>query len=325
MHPTARLNKVLETLLHKTSDGDDRQPSRLAEAMRYAVYPGGGRFRPRLCLAVASSCNEDLPELTDMTAAAIELLHCASLVHDDLPCFDDAATRRGKSSVHRAFGEQFAVLSGDALIVLAFQALAEGARTAPERLAELLLILCRGAGMPSGMVAGQGHECEGGTSWIGCHAEKTGSLFAAATMSGAAAAGFSPTPWREFGHLVGRAYQIADDICDVHGLAERLGKPTGQDSALGRPNAVQALGLTGAIDVMDGLVASAIEAIPTCPRAPELRYFIAAWMAHCLTPQPCLKAGFSGLGLTSLRSDYGPARATSTNLVQESSSRNGSC
>ena len=99
-----------------------------AAAMRHAVFPRGARIRPRLCLAVAAACGEDAPGVTDAAAAAIELLHCASLVHDDLPCFDDADTRRGRPRVHRAFGEPLAVLAGDALIVLAFQTLAQGAR-----------------------------------------------------------------------------------------------------------------------------------------------------------------------------------------------------
>ena len=92
-------------------------PPKLADAMRYSVFPGGARIRPRLALAVACACGQDDPAVANAAAAAIELLHCASLVHDDLPCFDDASTRRGKASVHRAFGERLAVLAGDALIV----------------------------------------------------------------------------------------------------------------------------------------------------------------------------------------------------------------
>src|SRR3954470_14271010 len=130
-------------------------PPRLAEAMRHAVFPKGARIRPRLCLAVASACGDDQPRLADSAAAAIELLHCASLVHDDLPCFDDASTRRGKPSVHRAFGEPLAVLAGDALIVLAFQTLARGAVQAPDRLASLVMIVGQAVGAPSGIVAGQ--------------------------------------------------------------------------------------------------------------------------------------------------------------------------
>ena len=103
-------------------------PPLLAAAMRHAVFPGGARIRPQLCLAVARACGDAHPALADAAAAAIELLHCASLVHDDLPCFDDAATRRGQPSVHAAYGERLAVLAGDALIVLAFQTLAAAAR-----------------------------------------------------------------------------------------------------------------------------------------------------------------------------------------------------
>ena len=108
-------------------------PPRLADALRYAVFPGGARIRPRLCLAVAPACGDDDPAASDAAAAAIELLHCASLVHDDLPCFDDADLRRGRPSVHRAFGEPLAVLAGDALIVLAFETLARGARRCARR------------------------------------------------------------------------------------------------------------------------------------------------------------------------------------------------
>ena len=99
-------------------------PPRLAAAMRYAVFPRGARVRPRLVHSVAAACGEDHPAATEAAGAALELLHCASLVHDDLPCFDAAETRRGRPSVHKVFGEPLAVLAGDALIVLAFQTLA---------------------------------------------------------------------------------------------------------------------------------------------------------------------------------------------------------
>ena len=92
-------------------------PPKLAAAVQHAVFPKGARIRPRLCLAVAAACGEDAPELTDAAAAAIEFLHCASLVHDDLPCFDNADMRRGKPSVHRAFGQPLAVLAGDACLL----------------------------------------------------------------------------------------------------------------------------------------------------------------------------------------------------------------
>src|SRR5690349_13610196 len=116
-------------------------PPRLAAAMRHAVFPRGGRVRPRLVLAVAGCCGDDQPALSSAAASAVELLHCASLVHDDMPCFDDADTRRGKPSVHRAFGAPLALLAGDALIVLAFQSLARAAYAAPARLPAMMLAI----------------------------------------------------------------------------------------------------------------------------------------------------------------------------------------
>lgn len=249
-------------------------PPRLAAAVRYAVFPGGARIRPRLSLAVACACGEDDPRIADAAAASIELLHCASLVHDDLPCFDDAATRRGKPSVHNVFGERLAVLAGDALIVLAFQTLARGVASAPARLAPLLLIISRSVGMPSGIVAGQAWECEERVALTDYQQAKTGSLFAAATLAGAAAAGADPEPWRRLGERLGEAYQVADDLRDVAGDAAELGKPTGRDQLLGRPSAAGELGIDGAIARLENLVADAIASIPPCSGAAGLRSVI---------------------------------------------------
>ena len=152
MTASARIERALDTAFARVEGVGG--PERLAAAMRYAVFPRGARIRPRLTLAVAHACGEDDPGLVDAAAASIELMHCASLVHDDLPCFDDAATRRGKASVHRCFDERLAVLAGDGLIVLAFQSLAQAA-TAPERLTALIPILSRAVGAPTGIVAGQ--------------------------------------------------------------------------------------------------------------------------------------------------------------------------
>ncbi len=249
-------------------------PPRLAEAMRHAVFPRGARIRPRLCLAVAAACGEDQPGVTDAAAAALELLHCASLVHDDLPCFDDAATRRGRPSVHAAFGAPLAVLAGDALIVLAFQTLAWGAALAPPRLAGLLLTLGGAVGVPRGIVAGQAWECEQEADLALYQREKTGALFAAATVAGAAAVGAEAEPWRLLGERLGEAYQVADDLQDAAADPVELGKPVGRDLALGRPSAVLQLGLDGAIDRLRTLAAEAVAAIPSCPGNSELRAHI---------------------------------------------------
>ncbi len=249
-------------------------PPRLAAAMRHAVFPRGARIRPRLCLAVAAACGEDEPAVTDAAAAAIELLHCASLVHDDLPCFDDADTRRGRPTVHRAFGEPLGVLAGDALIVLAFQTLAHGAILTPKRLAPLMLTIAGAVGVPFGIVAGQAWECEDKVDLAQYQREKTGALFAAATVAGAASAGVEAEPWRALGARLGEAFQVADDILDATANPDAVGKPVGKDVALDRPSAVRELGLDGAIMRLDTLAAAAVDAVPACPGAVALRSHI---------------------------------------------------
>jgi geranylgeranyl diphosphate synthase type II len=272
MDAVSRIERALVAAVERS---DARgAPPRLAEAMRYAVFPRGARIRPRLCLAVAHACGDDNPALTDAAAAAIELLHCASLVHDDLPCFDDADTRRGKPSVHRAFGEPLAVLAGDALIVLAFQALADAAVTTPQRLPAVLATISGSVGVPHGIVAGQAWECETEVDLSVYQREKTGSLFAAATVAGAAAAGREHAPWQVLGELLGEAYQVADDLRDAVSDPDEIGKPVGQDAAHGRPNAVAAFGIDGAVRRLEGLAGLAVASIPPCPRAADLKALI---------------------------------------------------
>ena len=251
-------------------------PPRLAAAIRHAVLPGGARIRPQLTLAVAAACGDDAPELADGAAAALELMHCASLVHDDLPCFDDALLRRGRPSVVAAYGERCAVVAGDALIEMAFEAMAVGAGRAPLRLPALMAVLSARVGLPQGIVAGQGWECEDWVALPDYQRAKTGSLFAAATEMGALAAGAEPAPWRAFGECLGEAYQIADDIRDVAGDVQTLGKPVGRDRTLGRPSAVAELGMAGALACFEDLVDRAGAAVPEGPGARTLRAILHA-------------------------------------------------
>lgn len=262
-------------------------PPRLAAAMLHAVFPGGARIRPQLTLAVARACGEDDPQLTDGAAAAIELLHCASLVHDDLPCFDDAEVRRGRPSVHRAFGERLAVLAGDALIVAAFDVLARHSQRHLSRLPQLLRTVTQGVGMPLGIVAGQAWECESQLSLADYQQAKTGALFAAATMAGAQAAGADGEPWRALGEQLGQTYQVADDIRDVMLDAQALGKPGGQDEALGRPSSARALGLEGAMAEFQRLVQATLLTVPVCPGAGALRQLIRQEAHRLVPPRLC--------------------------------------
>jgi geranylgeranyl diphosphate synthase, type II len=267
-----RIERALRAAMASTAP--PAAPRQLAAALEYATFPGGARIRPRLCLAVAAACGDGDPALADAAAVAIELLHCASLVHDDLPCFDDAGTRRGKPSVHRAFGEPLAILAGDALIVLAFETLARGAVKAPERLPGLISIVARAAGTPSGIVAGQAWESEPKPDLAAYHQAKTASLFAAATLCGAYAAGLAHAPWRRLGELLGEAYQVGDDLRDVVSSAAELGKPVGRDEALLRPSAARELGIAGAIGRLQDLVAAAVASIPEAPGSSLLRAMI---------------------------------------------------
>ncbi|WP_041795399.1 polyprenyl synthetase family protein [Pararhodospirillum photometricum] len=272
MDPRQRIDQALERALGRTTAPG--APPLLAQAMRHAVFPGGGRFRPRLTLGVALACGDDAPELTDAAAVAIEMLHCASLVHDDLPCFDDADMRRGQPSVHKAFGEPLAVLAGDGLILLSFQNLAEAAALHPQRLGTLVSLVADAVGVPNGIVAGQAWESEPEVEINDYQRAKTAALFAAATMAGAAAAGGVAADWRILGERLGEAYQVADDLRDVASDPETLGKPVGQDAALGRPNAVAQFGVAGAVGRLKGLIDEAVTSIPDCAGAQALRALI---------------------------------------------------
>lgn len=262
---------------------DGAPPPRLAAALDYAVTPGGARIRPTILLAVAQACGDDRPALTDAAIAALELIHCASLVHDDMPCFDDADMRRGKPSVHRAYGEPLALLTGDSLIVLAFEVIARQAHHDPMRAASLVLTLAQRTGMPFGICAGQGWESEPTVDLRAYHRAKTGALFIAATQMGAIAAGQEAEPWEELGARIGEAFQVADDLRDALYDSETLGKPAGQDAFHGRPNAVAAFGVQGAIRHLKDILGGAIASIPSCPGEAGLAAMVRA-QAERLTP-----------------------------------------
>jgi geranylgeranyl diphosphate synthase type II len=263
MSIVARLDATTAAVLARAQGGD--APGKLASALHYAVTPGGARIRPTILLSVAMACGDDRPDLANAAAIALELIHCASLVHDDLPCFDDADMRRGKPTVHKAFSEPLAVLTGDSLIVQAFDVLAEAAGQDPRRALELIRVLARRTGMPDGICAGQGWESEAKVNLSAYHRAKTGALFIAATQMGAIAAGQDAAPWEELGARIGEAFQVADDLRDALYDTETLGKPAGQDAMHHRPNAVSELGVQGAIRRLKDILGGAISSIPACP------------------------------------------------------------
>ena len=277
----ARIEQCLESAVAHATAGDC--PPLLARALHYAVFPGGARVRPQLTLAVAEACGGGSETVVDHAAAAVELMHCASLVHDDLPCFDDADTRRGKPSVHALYGEEIAVLVGDALIVEAFGATARGCEGRVERLSGLISNLTAATGPRTGIVAGQAWESEDVVETDTYHCAKTGSLFVGAVSAGALAVGSNPAPWRPLARSIGHAYQMADDLLDAVGHAKQAGKPVGQDGRNRRPNAVRELGVDGALRRLRDTVEEATAAIPPCQGAARLKALLAA-QAQRLVP-----------------------------------------
>ena len=275
MQTSTRVEDALEKAIARAQETG--APPRLASALRYAVFPGGHRIRPQLVPRGRRACGDKDPAAADAAAAAIELMHCASLVHDDLPCFDDADMRRGKASVHLQFGEPIAVLTGDALIVLAFETLASRRKRRASRMACAARAYSpmRWARRTASWPGRRGNARLPSRSRT-TSAPRPARLFVGSTLAGAAAAGVDPTPWRMLGEKIGEAYQVADDLRDVLCDADELGKPIGQDAVRSRPNAAAELGIGGAKARLVELVDAAVGSIPDCPGAVELRKLIRA-------------------------------------------------
>jgi geranylgeranyl diphosphate synthase type II len=281
-----RIDKAMSAAIARAQGAHQPEgavPGRLAAALHYAVTPGGARIRPTICLSVSKACGDDRPALADSAAIALELIHCASLVHDDLPAFDDADFRRGKPTVHLAFSEPLAVLTGDSLIIAAFDELGRAADQDAARALKLVRLLARHTGMPHGICAGQGWESEAQVDLRAYHMSKTAALFVAATQMGALAAGQDPEPWEELGARIGEAFQVADDLRDALYDEDALGKPAGQDVANARPSAVEELGVQGAIKHLQDILSGAIASIPSCPGEAQLAQLVRLY-AERMTP-----------------------------------------
>lgn len=235
--------------------------ARLGEALSHAVLTGGKRLRPFLVTECAQMCGSSL-EHAIPAACAIEMIHCYSLVHDDLPAMDDADLRRGKPSVHKAYDEAIAILAGDALLTDAFSVLAEadydGATTKA-----LVARLARAAGR-EGMVGGQMMDLYpislSEDEIVGIQRRKTGAMIEAAAEMGGIVAGASEealAALRDYASAVGLAFQIVDDLLDVTQTAEQLGKPVQADDAAGKATFVSMLGVEGAQQRVEILTAQA--------------------------------------------------------------------
>ena len=259
--------------------GSGSCPTRLAEAMGYSLLGGGKRLRPILAMMAAEACGAD-PGLALPAACALEMVHTYSLIHDDLPSMDDDDLRRGRPTCHKAFDEATAVLAGDALLTLAFEILARDIRPA-ETAARCVLALAEGSG-PSGMVGGQmaDLQAEGRLDanlgeLEAIHRRKTGALLRASLKMGAIVAGADAEILHAldvYGHAVGLAFQIVDDLLDVQGDEAKLGKRVNKDSGLGKWTYPGLLGLAGSRRHARDLADEAVMALaPLGERGARLR------------------------------------------------------
>lgn len=258
-------------------------PSRLHEAMRYAVLGGGKRIRPTLVYAAGAVVGASLESL-DGPACAVECIHAYSLIHDDLPAMDNDALRHGKPSCHKAFGEALAILAGDALQALAFQVLSQDGALVPSPATRLqmLNVLAQAAGS-RGMAGGQAIDLAAVGQALtlaeleNMHIHKTGALIRASVVLGALSQpGVSPDKLERLDHYakcVGLAFQIHDDILDVIGDSGILGKTAGADLALEKPTYPALLGLEGAREHAHALHQEALASLDALgPEADTLRW-----------------------------------------------------
>ncbi len=272
---------VLDDLLPPVQD----DPARLHEAMRYAVLGPGKRVRAALVYAAGEASRaagtaaaQDLA--LDAAAAAVELIHAYSLIHDDLPCMDDDDLRRGRPTVHRQFDDEaLAMLAGDALQPLAFDCLAQ-MPIAPALTVQAVQLLARAAGS-DGMVGGQAIDCASVGQALPIealqhmHRMKTGALLEASVLLGGVVAGASSTAragLESYAAAMGLAFQVVDDILDVTADSVTLGKTAGKDAAQGKPTYVSIMGLEGSRELLDSLREQAYTALlPLGPSAGRLR------------------------------------------------------
>ena len=277
----ARVERLLDSHLPPA----DTEPRSLHGAMRYATLGGGKRMRPLLCYATAEALAL-APEAVDEAACAVELIHAFSLIHDDLPAMDDDALRRGRPTVHKAFGVATAILAGDALQTLAFEVLARASGPAAVRAA--MLSELTGAAGSLGMTGGQAMdlEAEGKRLDLGqleeLHRRKTGCLIRASVMMSCAAQSQADHGTRAaldaFATRVGLAFQIRDDLLDVTGDESVVGKTHGADAAHHKSTFPALLGVRAAEQRCDALYAEALRALePLGEAAQPLR-----WMADHL-------------------------------------------
>jgi geranylgeranyl diphosphate synthase type II len=262
--------KIVEEALHWYLPTENNTPTEIYKAIHYSVFAGGKRIRPILCLAAAETSGGDMAQVMPV-ACALELIHTYSLIHDDLPSMDNDDFRRGKPTCHKVFGENIAILAGDALLTEAFVLLsrAEKIRFSAERRLAVIQEIAQAAGI-SGMVGGQALDILSEKSrpdqeiLYEIHRRKTGALIKAAVRSGAIMSNARENKIKalaDYGMNIGMAFQIADDILNIEGDRELMGKETGSDTALGKVTYPSLMGMDYAKEELQKHINAAITSL----------------------------------------------------------------
>lgn len=275
----------VEACLKRVLPPESEGPGDLHQAIHYSMFGRAKRVRPALCLWSCEAAGGDSERALEM-AAALEMIHVYSLIHDDLPAMDDDDMRRGRPSCHKAFSESTAILAGDALLTEAFAVLAEAYSEDGDLVRDLVRMLAKAAGA-SGMVGGQAldmaamgsHEDLSAEQQLAAlervHASKTGALLLGSALCGGRLAGASEDVMgrlETYGRCIGLAFQVTDDILDCTVSSAELGKTSGKDEAQGKLTYPGLLGLAGAREKADTLLSMALEAIaPLGSKADALR------------------------------------------------------
>jgi geranylgeranyl diphosphate synthase type II len=258
----------VDRFLDSVIPADNCPPATLHTSMRYSLFAGGKRVRPILAIAAYEAVGVSSPAILPC-AAALELVHTYSLIHDDLPAMDNDDYRRGKLTNHKVFGEAMAILAGDALLTMAFDLISRNSLDGVDAVAQIRVVqeLACGAG-DAGMVAGQVADIEAEGKDIdfatleGVHRWKTGKLIRAAVRIGGILAGASPAALKDltaYAEEIGLAFQIADDVLNVVGSREELGKDAHTDASRGKKTYPAFFGVQGARQLADERVVSAIQ------------------------------------------------------------------
>jgi len=278
----AERKRIVDAALAESFPNPAGLEKRVLEAVRYSIFAGGKRLRPILCMAAAEVVGGSFRKVVPV-ACALEMIHTYSLIHDDLPAMDDDDFRRGQPTNHKMFGEAIAILAGDALLTEAFDFIASVSGVDgvdPARVLQVIRIVVKGAGY-RGMIGGQAIdlECENLTVNLATveymHIHKTGALISASLEAGAVLGGGSPEQvalLTRYGHHLGLAFQITDDLLDIEGDAELMGKHPGSDVAKNKKTYPALLGVAHSKEAAREHVEEALSALaPFDEKAEPLR------------------------------------------------------